>query len=135
MIWAIAAALWASLAAGFYLALSRDLLRCILGLALLGNAINLLLLASGRMGSAQPAVIAAGETLLHDAANPLPQALVLTAIVIGFALICFALVLAMRLLESQGHADIADLRLVEPPPGDPVKPPLDEHEENARRAS
>ena len=135
MIWAVAAALWTSLAAGFYLALSRDLLRCILGLALLGNAINLLLLASGRLGSAQPAVIAAGETLLRDAANPLPQALVLTAIVIGLALICFALVLAMRLLESQGHADIADLRIVEPPPSDPLKPPLDEDEESTRRAS
>jgi multicomponent Na+:H+ antiporter subunit C len=135
MIWAVAAALWASLAAGVYLTLSRDLLRCILGLALLGNAVNLLLLASGRINSSQPAVIAAGETLLSDAANPLPQALILTAIVIGFALICFALVLAMRLLESQGHADIADLRIVEPPASDPVKPPLDEDDETARSAS
>ena len=134
MIWAVAAALWASLAAGVYLTLSRDLLRCILGLALLGNAVNLLLLASGRINSSQPAVIAAGETLLSDAANPLPQALILTAIVIGFALICFALVLAMRLLESQGHADIADLRIVEPQASDPVKPPLDE-EESTRSAS
>ena len=42
MIWAVACALWITLAAGLYLALSRDVLRCVVGLALLGSAINLL---------------------------------------------------------------------------------------------
>jgi multicomponent Na+:H+ antiporter subunit C len=88
MIWAVACALWITLAAGLYLALSRDVLRCVVGLALLGSAVNLLLLAAGRLGSAQPAVVELGERVLQAAANPLPQALVLTAIVIGFALIC-----------------------------------------------
>ena len=122
MIWAVAFALWITLTAGLYLALSRDVLRCVVGLALLGSAVNLLLLAAGRLGSAQPAVIEAGGRVLQEAANPLPQALVLTAIVIGFALMCFALVLVMQLVRRVGTDDALALRLVEP--ADPVKPPL-----------
>lgn len=124
MIWALAFALWVALAAGLYLALSRDILRCVVGLALLGSAVNLLLLAAGRLGPAQPAVIEAGRQVLQGAANPLPQALVLTAIVIGFALMCFALVLVMQLVSRTGTDDALGLRLVEPEPVDPVKPPL-----------
>ena len=105
MIWAVAFALWITLTAGLYLALSRDVLRCVVGLALLGSAVNLLLLAAGRLGSAQPAVIEAGGRVLQEAANPLPQALVLTAIVIGFALMCFALVLVMQLVRRVGTDD------------------------------
>ena len=122
MIWAVAFALWITLTAGLYLALSRDVLRCVVGLALLGSAVNLLLLAAGRLGSAQPAVIEAGGRVLQEAANPLPQALVLTAI--GFALMCFALVLVMQLVRRVGTDDALALRLVEPEPADPVKPPL-----------
>jgi multicomponent Na+:H+ antiporter subunit C len=124
MIWAVAFALWITLAAGLYLALSRDVLRCVVGLALLGSAVNLLLLAAGRLGSAQPAVIEAGGRVLQGAANPLPQALVLTAIVIGFALMCFALVLVMRLVRRTGTDDALALRWAEPEPTDRVKPPL-----------
>ena len=124
MIWAVAFALWITLTAGLYLALSRDVLRCVVGLALLGSAVNLLLLAAGRLGSAQPAVIEAGGRVLQEAANPLPQALVLTAIVIGFALMCFALVLVMQLVRRVGTDDALALRLVEPEPADPVKPTL-----------
>jgi multicomponent Na+:H+ antiporter subunit C len=126
MIWAVAFALWITLAAGLYLALSRDVLRCVVGLVLLGSAVNLLLLASGRLGSAQPAVIELGGQSLQAAANPLPQALVLTAIVIGFALMCFALVLVMQLVRRTGTDDALALRLAEPEPTDPVKPPLAE---------
>lgn len=124
MIWAVAIALWVTLAVGVYLMLSRDVLRCVVGLAVLGNAVNLLLLAAGRLTSAQPAVIEAGRTTLGNAANPLPQALVLTAIVIGLALLCFALVLVMRLVRRIGSYDALALRLVEPIPTDPVQPPL-----------
>lgn len=103
MIWAVAFALWITLTAGLYLALSRDVLRCVVGLALLGSAVNLLLLAAGRLGSAQPAVIEAGGRVLQEAANPLPQALVLTAIVIGFAMTAFVVVLALRGLAELGN--------------------------------
>ena len=107
MIWAVAFALWITLTAGLYLALSRDVLRCVVGLALLGSAVNLLLLAAGRLGSAQPAVIEAGGRVLQEAANPLPQALVLTAIVIGFATTALFLVvlLASRGLSDTDHVD------------------------------
>ena len=135
MTWAVAFGLWVTLAAGLYLALSRDVLRCVVGLALLGSAVNLLLLAAGRLGSAQPAVIEVGGQVLQGAANPLPQALVLTAIVIGFALMCFALVLVMELVKRVGTDDALCLRLVEPEPTDPVEPPYaqaDEREEAAR---
>ena len=123
MIWMLAFALWASTAAGLYLALSRDVLRCVMGLALLGSAVNILLLMAGRIQSPLPAVIPEGAQQLAETANPLPQALVLTAIVIGFALMCFALVLVMQLVRRVGTDDALSLRLVEPIPKDPVKPP------------
>ena len=125
MIWAVALAVWVTVTVGVYLALSRDALRVVLGLAVLGSAINLLLFASGRLGSALPAVVPLGdEVLASNAANPLPQALVLTAIVIGFALVCFCLVLVLRLIRDAGTDDVLDLRHAEPRPTDPVKPPL-----------
>ncbi|TSE19842.1 Na(+)/H(+) antiporter subunit C1 [Tepidimonas alkaliphilus] len=124
MIWALALAVGVALGAGVYLALSRDVLRIVLGLAIAGSAVNLALFASGRLGSAQPAVVPPGQLALEQAANPLPQALVLTAIVISFALVCFALVLALRLIQRVGSDDAALLRQAEPPATDPVKPPL-----------
>ncbi|MBK6804400.1 MAG: NADH-quinone oxidoreductase subunit K [Betaproteobacteria bacterium] len=133
MIWTVAFGAWITLAAGIYLALSRDVLRCVVGLALLGSAVNLLLLAAGRLGPVQPAVIEAGGQALHGAANPVPQALVLTAIVIGFALMCFALVLVMQLVRRAGTDDALALRLVEPEPDDPVKPPYAQDEEGDER--
>lgn len=123
MIWAVAFAVWVTVGAGVYLALSRDVLRCVVGLALLGSAVNLLLLASGRLGAVQPAVIEAGARALGEAANPLPQALVLTAVVIGFALMCFALVLVMQLVRRTGTDDAESLRLVEPAHSDAVGAP------------
>jgi multicomponent Na+:H+ antiporter subunit C len=126
MIWALATAIWVILAAGAYLAMSRDVLRCVVGLTLIGNAVNLVLLAAGRVNTAQPAVVLAGETMLGEAANALPQALVLTAIVIGFALVCFALVLVLQLVRRAGTDDALSLRSAEPEATDPVKPPLQE---------
>jgi multicomponent Na+:H+ antiporter subunit C len=124
MIWALALALWATLAAGTYLLLSRDVLRCVVGLALLGSAVNLLLLGLGRSGSLLPAIVPAGQALLGASANPVPQALVLTAIVIGLALMGFALVLLMQLVKKTDADDAMALRWAEPVPDDPVKPPV-----------
>lgn len=123
MIWWLALTVLVCVAAGTYLTLSRDVFRSLIGLAVLGAAINLVLFASGRLASAQPAVIVPGETALGAAANSLPQALVLTAIVIGFALICFALALALRLIQQGNTDDAEQLRHAEPPETDPVKPP------------
>jgi multicomponent Na+:H+ antiporter subunit C len=125
VIWAIAVAVFATVAAGVYLALSRDLLRCVIGVSLIGAAANLVVFAAGRVGTMVPPVIPAGETVLSAAVNPLPQALVLTAIVIGFALVCFSLVLVLALKSRTGIADSEALRLAEPPPAADGKPALE----------
>jgi multicomponent Na+:H+ antiporter subunit C len=125
MIWTIALAVFALVAAGVYLALSRDLLRCVIGVSLIGAAANLVMFAAGRVGTMVPPVIPEGETVLSAAVNPLPQALVLTAIVIGFALVCFSLVLVLALKSRTGIADSEALRLAEPPPGPDGKPALE----------
>ena len=123
MIWWLALAIWACLSAGLYLALSRDLFRLVLGLAVLSSGANLLLYAAGRIYTATPAVIPVGEATLTAGANPLPQALVLTAIVIGFSFICFCLVLLLRLVQSLRSDDMKTYRDAEPVPTDPIKPP------------
>lgn len=103
-------------ATGIYLVLRRNLLKLIFGLVLLSNAVNLLIFTVGRLVRASPALVPPGQTVpLEPFANPLPQALVLTAIVIGFGLVAFALVLLYRAYQSLGTVDSADL--------------LDEHEE------
>ncbi len=112
-------------ACGAYLALSRDVLRCVLGLAILGSAVNLLLFAAGRVDSPAPAILRAGESTLEASANPLPQALVLTAIVIGFVLTCFSLVLVLRVVHTSESDDLDALRDAEPPPTDPEAPPVE----------
>jgi len=130
MIWILALSVWVTVSAGVVLALSKDVFRCVLGLAILGSAVNLVLFAAGRLGSAAPAVVPLGQTSLQDAANPLPQALVLTAIVIGFALVCFSLALILRLIQRADSDDALALRAAEPLPTDAVKPPhaAPEHE-------
>jgi multicomponent Na+:H+ antiporter subunit C len=124
MTWTVAVAIWCCLTAGVYLMLSRDVLRCVLGLAVLGSGANLALFAAGRLGPEAPPVVPLGETVLREAANPLPQALVLTAIVIGFSLVCFSLVLVLRLIQRADTDDALALRYAEPVPNDPAKPPL-----------
>jgi multicomponent Na+:H+ antiporter subunit C len=126
MIWALTLALGAVITAGTYLLLSRDLLRCVIGVSMIGAGVNLLLFGVGRVTTAVPPVIAEGATALAAAANPLPQALTLTAIVISFALLCFSLVLVVRLIRASGSDDVARLRAAEPPSADPHKPAIEE---------
>jgi multicomponent Na+:H+ antiporter subunit C len=71
---------------GLYMILSRHLMRVLLGLSLVGTAVNLVVFQAGRIRSTQPPLIQNGADRLNGSADPLPQALVLTAIVIGFAL-------------------------------------------------
>lgn len=79
--------------AAVYLILSRSLLKIILGTGLLSHGVHLLVLTMGGLGGASPPVSAEGVT---DYADPLPQALILTAIVISFGVTAFILVLAYR---------------------------------------
>lgn len=102
-------------AASTYMMLSRSVIRLVLGVALLGNAVNLLIFTVGRVTRDIPPIIPAdlhGE--LTGIANPLPQALILTAIVIGFALFSFVLVLTYRAYESLGTDNSEDMRIAEP---------------------
>ncbi|NNJ92382.1 MAG: cation:proton antiporter [Gammaproteobacteria bacterium] len=100
---------------GILLLLSREVFKMIMGLAVLGTAANLVVFTGGRPGSLVPAVIEQGsQTLMTNAASPLPQALVLTAIVIGFALLCFALILAAAVANQQDNSDVASYRENEP---------------------
>ncbi len=86
---------------GMWLLLDRNLIRVVLGVAILGNAINLGVLASGRFTGSEAAFVTA-TTVPTDPANPLPQALVLTAIVIGFGLFAFSLAVLKSVRESHG---------------------------------
>lgn len=97
-----------------YLILSRHIVRILLGVTMLSAAINLVIFLSGRIVSNVPAVIRVGETSLPaDAANPLPQALVLTAIVIGFSLTAFFAALALQTYRSLRSVDMRDIEAAE----------------------
>ena len=102
-------------AASIYLMLSGMLIRYLLGLALISNGANLIIFAGGRTTRGEPALIAAQDIVSADTiSNALPQALILTAIVISFGLIAFVLVLALRAYEELGTAEMDDMRVAEP---------------------
>lgn len=79
-------------AAGVYLILQRGLIRIAIGFVLLGHAVNVLLISAGGLRLRGEPLIGAGEEA--DMADPLPQAFVLTAIVITFGITVFLLALA-----------------------------------------
>lgn len=98
-----------------WLMLSRNLVRLLLGFGMLGNAVNLLIFTSGRLTRDVPPIVPEGAEALAGAyANPLPQALVLTAIVIGFGLLAFALVLAWQAYVRLGTIRTDEMRVAEP---------------------
>ena len=111
------------LAVAIFLLLSRSLIRMLLGLAILGNGVNLLILACGRLTRITAPIVPQGLTTpTGPVANPLPQALILTAIVIGFAMFTFLLVLVYRAYQTIGTDDSDAMRLAEPKA--PTTPPL-----------
>lgn len=102
-------------AASVYLMLARNLLRFLFGLILLSNAANLTIFIAGRLTPGAPPLIPDGvDVPVGDVANALPQALVLTAIVIGFGLFAFALMLAFRAYQTLGTLNTDDMRVAEP---------------------
>jgi multicomponent Na+:H+ antiporter subunit C len=90
-------------AVGSYLLMERSLTRVALGVGVIGNGVNVLIIASG--SDAGEAPIIGREGVLTD---PLPQALVLTAIVIGFALLTFLMTLAWRNWTITGNDEVED---------------------------
>jgi len=90
-------------AVGSYLLMERSLTRVALGVGVIGNGVNVLIIASGSEPGEAP--IIGREGVLTD---PLPQALVLTAIVIGFALLTFLMTLAWSNWTITGNDEVED---------------------------
>ena len=91
-------------ACGVYLLLERSLTRILLGVLLTSNGVNLLfLIAAGRPGT--PPIVGLTD---EEVSDPLPQAMVLTAIVITMAVAAFVLTLAYRSFQLHGHDEVAD---------------------------
>ena len=102
------------MAASVWLMLSRNLVKFLLGLVLIGNVANLVIFASGGLTYGSPPLIEDGSTVpTETVANALPQALILTAIVIGFGLVAFTLVLALRAYQELGTVDVDAMNLAE----------------------
>ncbi len=102
-------------AAGLYLMMRRSLVKLILGLALLSHAANLLIFTVGRLGHSQPPIVPPGMTAPVAAfADPVPQALILTAIVISFGVQAFALVLLRRAYQIVGTDDLDEMKATDP---------------------
>lgn len=115
-------------AVSVYLMLSRNLLRFLFGLIIIGSAVNLAILIAGGLGSMAPPFVPEGRTApAASVANPLPQALILTAIVISFGLVSFGLGLALKAWRTLGQVDVDAMRLAEtgeaPPPEPSDAPP------------
>ncbi|HVS31176.1 MAG TPA: Na+/H+ antiporter subunit C [Thermoanaerobaculia bacterium] len=103
-------------AMGLYMMLRRSMVKLIIGLALIGHAANLLIFVAATSGLVRggPPIIAAGETRPGPlVADPVPQALILTAIVIGFGVLAFALVLFHRTYDSVGTDDLDQMTTTE----------------------
>lgn len=91
-------------AIGIWMLLDRSLLRVVLGVVVLGNGVNIAVLLGGRLHGSV-AAFGGRPGVPELAVNPLPQALVLTAIVIGFALFVFALAVLKRTWEVHGSIE------------------------------
>jgi multicomponent Na+:H+ antiporter subunit C len=90
---------------GIYLLLERSLTRVLIGFILMGNGVNLLFLVAGGQAGGPPII---GETATNAMSDPLPQAMVLTAIVITLALTAFILAMAYRSWQLHGHDEVQD---------------------------
>ena len=102
-------------AVAVYLLLSKFIIRMLLGVAILGNAVNLLIFTCGRIMREVPPVIGQGRDVPAGlTANPLPQALILTAIVISFSFFAFLLVLSYRAFQDLGTDNANEMRVAEP---------------------
>lgn len=90
-----------------YLILSKTMIRVIIGTAILSHAVHLLILTVGGLKKGDVPLLSQSDGPFTDA---LPQALILTAIVISFAVTAFLLVLAYRVYKTNGTDDLTKLR-------------------------
>lgn len=110
MEWLIAILIGVMTSAGVYLTLRARTFPVVLGLTLLAYAVNVFLFVMGRLTIGQPAVIDAAAA---GYADPLPQALVLTAIVIAFGMTAFLIVLALKARGEMGNDHVDGLHLAD----------------------
>lgn len=98
--------------AGIYMMLRRSMVKLLLGLLLLGNGANILIFLMGGLTKGKPPIISDLESTFSDVyADPVPQALILTAIVISFALTAFAIILLKRVYVTTGSDDLDSLNI------------------------
>lgn len=97
--------------AAIYMMLRRSLVKLIIGLVLLGHASNMAIFTLGRLSKGNPPFIPEGaEVVPPPYADPVPQALILTAIVIGFGIQAFAIVLIKRVYQETRSDDLDKLQ-------------------------
>lgn len=98
-------------AAAIYMMLRRSIVKLVIGLIILSNAANLLIFAVSGMTRGAPPLIPEGAAVpIGIIADPLPQALILTAIVIAFGVLAFAVVLIHRAYEVVGNDDLDQMK-------------------------
>jgi multicomponent Na+:H+ antiporter subunit C len=96
--------------AGVYMLLRRSILKFIIGIIFMSNATNLLVFLSAGLIPGNPAFVDGTTTSTAHLADPLPQALVLTAIVIGLGMVVFILALKYKFFEVTGTDDLDQLK-------------------------
>ena len=96
--------------AGIYMLLRRSIFKLIIGILLLGHATNMLLFISGKLVLFGKSFIQDDGSLPANMTDPLPQALILTAIVIGFGLVSYAVVLIYRFYQETGTVDLDEIK-------------------------
>lgn len=101
-------------ATGVFLILRRSMVKLLLGIILLGNGTNILIFLLGNIVKGKPPIITGDLKVFQDIyADPIPQALILTAIVISFGLTAFAIVLLKRVYALLDSDDLDDLNTPE----------------------
>jgi multicomponent Na+:H+ antiporter subunit C len=110
MIYLLAVVIGALYSTGFYMMMRRSLLKLVIGLALLSHATNLLIFTVSGVSRGQPPLLEGGVVPTMQVSDPLPQALILTALVISFGVLAFALALVQRTYESVGTDDLDEMR-------------------------
>lgn len=92
---------------GAYLLLTRNIIRVILGASLMSYGLNMMLMSTGLLKRGPAPIVTEGAPAYAD---PIPQALILTAIVIGFATTAFLFVLGYRTVQEHGTDNLYELR-------------------------
>ena len=96
---------------GLFIILSRrNLIKVIIGLSILDTGINLFLISVGYISKGTAPIFSKPGLAAESMVDPVPQALVLTSIVIGVAVLALALALAMRLYKLHGTLDLRKMR-------------------------